>query len=164
MNSLSINNVWHLYEDSARTIWVGTIGGGVNRFYPEVGIFKRYQADPNLPNTLIDNTVWDIREDEAGRMWFATNNGVDRFQLDSERFIHYGYNERNPDDPESLSSPIVYVVYIDRSGQFWIGTDGGGVDTFSNSNNSFLDIFNLLENNSSIIFTTEGFPISFSFQ
>ncbi len=55
-------------------------------------------------------------------MWICTDNGLNRFDRESEKIIHY---KHNPDNPGSLASNQVECIYQDRSGILWVGTEGG---------------------------------------
>ena len=46
--SLSHNWIWSLYEDRAGTLWVGTYGGGINRFDAATEGFTRYSLANDL--------------------------------------------------------------------------------------------------------------------
>ncbi len=122
-HSLSHNAVTSLYEDTSEHLWVGTWGGGLNRFVRDTERFTHYQYDPNDPQSLSDNMIPSIHEDRMGELWIGTwNGGLNRFDRNTEQFLRYQYA---PDDPQSLSDNRVTEIYEDRSGVLWIGTDGG---------------------------------------
>ena len=79
-NSLSYDHIWSLHlasRDSGKTIWIGTAGGGLNRFDPATETFTHYTEKDGLPN----NVVYAILEDRAGNLWMSTNKGLSRFTL-----------------------------------------------------------------------------------
>ncbi|HSL89740.1 MAG TPA: two-component regulator propeller domain-containing protein, partial [Ignavibacteriaceae bacterium] len=45
-NSISDNRVYKIFKDSKADLWVGTFGGGLNKFDPSSGIFKSYRYNP----------------------------------------------------------------------------------------------------------------------
>ncbi|MGB3612069.1 MAG: two-component regulator propeller domain-containing protein, partial [Cellvibrio sp.] len=65
-NSLAFNNVLDLHEDREGMIWIGTDGGGLNRFNPVTREFHRYRHDPADPGSISSNTVLAIAEDSRG--------------------------------------------------------------------------------------------------
>ena len=77
--SLGNNIINIIYEDKQGGIWVGTEGGGLNKFLPESKSFIRIDKDDNLPSNLI----YAIEEDNSGRLWFSTNKGL--CQYDPEK-------------------------------------------------------------------------------
>jgi len=86
--SLSYNDVIHIYEDSRNRIWFGTFGGGLN-LYSGNGKFKRYTQLSGLAN----DAVFGILEDRNGYLWLSTENGLSRFDIREEKFE--SYNENN---------------------------------------------------------------------
>ena len=67
-------------------IWIGTEGGGLNRLDPSTGEIKHYLESDGLAN----NVIYGMLEDERGRIWMSTNNGLSRFDPDTETFRNYG--------------------------------------------------------------------------
>jgi ligand-binding sensor domain-containing protein/AraC-like DNA-binding protein len=131
--SLGSNFVMTIYEDHNKNLWIGTIGGGMNLFKPETGSFNRYQYTAGNNSGLSDNNVYTICEDRSGYLWIGTVSGLNRSSLPLSRtqdplsggFIRF----RNvPGNTGSLSHNFVRVIYEDRSGTLWIGTNGGGLD------------------------------------
>ncbi len=56
-------------------MWVGTDGGGLNRFDPKTETFVRFQNNPSDPNSLGNNSVRALFEDPKGRIWAGTFGG-----------------------------------------------------------------------------------------
>jgi PAS domain S-box-containing protein len=77
--SLSHDIVYHVTEDHAGTVWVGT-AAGLNRVElrgdaPLPARFSRVTTDNGLPN----DCVYSVLEDDAHRLWLSTNQGISRF-------------------------------------------------------------------------------------
>ncbi len=98
LNTMSDNRVVALYEDTLNendntVIWIGTVGGGLNKLVitnedanaSEDYIFKRYTEDDGLPN----NVVYGILGDENSNIWLSTNNGLSEFDPETEKFRNY---------------------------------------------------------------------------
>ncbi len=66
-------------------LWVGTDGGGLNRFDLRSGRFTQYGAMQGLTNPV----VYGILPDEQGMLWMSTNEGLFRFNPRSEHFRQY---------------------------------------------------------------------------
>jgi signal transduction histidine kinase/streptogramin lyase len=78
------------------------------------------------PNSLGGDSVLAIEEGQDGSLWLGTRgSGLDRFELETERFVHYQYD---PDEPFSLGHDGVWDLYTDPSGSLWIATLGGGLN------------------------------------
>jgi signal transduction histidine kinase/ligand-binding sensor domain-containing protein len=105
-------------------MWFGT-NDGLNRY--EGYDFVTYHADPDGDRGLSHDTVTSLLEDKSGRLWIGTGGGLDRFDLETGRFSHYGHDEENP---HSLIVDEVLVVYQDSAYRLWVGTSGG-LDLFN---------------------------------
>ncbi len=118
--SLSSNNVRALCLDRTGTLWAGTYGGGLNELVsssdPEIASlqFRRYGNAHGL-----NEFIWIVYEDSKGLIWVGTNNGLSRLHPETGAFIHFRHD---PDDPASLSHPIVRCIYQDLEGRIWVGT------------------------------------------
>ena len=88
-NSLSSNEVLSLCQTRDGALWIGTYGGGLNRFDWERGLFTCYLERHGLAN----NTVYGIIEDAAGHLWLSTNNGLSEFDPQAERFRTYNVRD-----------------------------------------------------------------------
>jgi signal transduction histidine kinase/ligand-binding sensor domain-containing protein len=84
-NSLNNNNVIALHFDTRGILWIGTFGGGLNRFDPRTETFKNYTTENGLPN----NVIFSILEDEENNLWLSTDNGLSRFNVAQETFENF---------------------------------------------------------------------------
>jgi ligand-binding sensor domain-containing protein/two-component sensor histidine kinase len=126
-DSLSDNFVTALQEGPDGELWIGTWAGGVNRYDPATGRFRRYQHRADDASTLSDNRVRALLVDRDGALWAGTANGLNRLDRRSGRFTRFLHR---PDDDASLGSDIVRALHQDRAGRLWIGTEGGGLDRY----------------------------------
>jgi GAF domain-containing protein/ligand-binding sensor domain-containing protein len=144
-HSLSNNVVWFVYEDQKGTLWVGTAYGlnrldGASSADPDEVHFTRYLNDPDDAQSLSDNDVGSVLEDRDGVLWFGTHSGLnrlgaeDRSDPDAVQFTHY---QHDPNDPQSLSHNIVFVIHEDRASTLWVGTWGGGLNRFDRASGTF---------------------------
>lgn len=85
--SLSDDNVWAIYEDSAGTLWVGT-QAGLNKLDRQKQTFTHYWAADGLPNNTIIGIIEEINP-ANGALWFSTNHGLSRFDPATETFRNY---------------------------------------------------------------------------
>ena len=69
-------------------------------------------------------------------MWIGTDGGgLNHFDPSSGHFEHY-FNV--PDNPGSLGSNSVQIVYTDRSDTLWVGTGGAGLNQFDEATSQFV--------------------------
>jgi ligand-binding sensor domain-containing protein len=129
---LSFSNIKVIYEDHAGTIWIGTWGGGINRYNRNNDSFDYYFTS----NGLTDAHVWSICEDHEGILWIGTNDGLNRFDKINNAFSSY---KRENTDSTSLSDNHVSCIFEDKNLNLWIGTLGGGINLFDRSSNAFVN-------------------------
>ena len=138
--SLSNNIVRLVFEDRNNNFWIGTHGGGLNKFDKKTGKFISYQHDDNNPNSISHNELRAIYQDKAGVIWIGTNGGglnKLEFREGSKTSLKFITFRNIPNDPKSLSNDFVRVIYEDSKGNFWIGTQGGGLNKFDRDKNVF---------------------------
>ncbi len=112
-----------IHQDAEGVLWVGTYGGGLDRFDPELEGFIHYRHDPDNATSLSEDRVRIIYEDRTGNFWVGTyEGGLNRFDRETGAFEHFRHD---PDDPGSLSDNRVRWILQDRDGVLWVGTDGG---------------------------------------
>lgn len=101
-------------------IWVGTFGGGLNRFNPEAGTFKYFEKRAGDMSSLSHNEVWTILP-QGNRLWVGTSQGLNLFHTDLETFQRF----YKGDEPGMLSDDYVMSMAIDEMEYLWLGTRGG---------------------------------------
>ena len=92
INSLSNNDIKSIHPDPdepERILWLGTAGGGLNRFDIEREDFRYFTIEDGLPN----NVVYGILADENGYLWLSTNKGLSRFDRATETFKNYDISD-----------------------------------------------------------------------
>jgi len=122
INTLSDNNILSLFVDSKGILWIGTAGGGLNRFDSNENKMVRYKVGIQDEKGSSDVTVRGITQDKYGFIWFSTANGLNR--LDQKT----GYISKYLHDPENINSPSgndLRPIYCDRKNNIWAGTDDG---------------------------------------
>jgi ligand-binding sensor domain-containing protein/signal transduction histidine kinase/CheY-like chemotaxis protein len=75
--------IYSICQDDFGFLWIGTFGGGVDRFD------GRDFINFNMNNGLNDNVVNCILKDEDGNLWFGTDNGLSKYLYREQTFLHY---------------------------------------------------------------------------
>lgn len=70
--NISHDAVTTVFEDTKGDIWIGTEGGGANRFNRRTNEFEYYSKSNGFPS----NVVHCILEDRRGYLWFSTSKGL----------------------------------------------------------------------------------------
>jgi PAS domain S-box-containing protein len=137
VNTLSSDIVYSMAETNdggEKILWIGTEGGGLNKFNRRNDQFTHYLFDPKNPNSINDNNVRSLLVDRSGCVWLGTTSGLCRYDRLKEKLTRYTFNAN---DPHSLSNNVIFSIYEDRAGVLWIGTYGGGLNRFNRTNNNF---------------------------
>src|SRR5690349_7256313 len=100
LNSLGNNSLESLAIDSTGILWIGSFGGGLDRFDPVAERFTHFRHDSANKASLSNDTVSAILCDSKGTLWVGTSGGLDRFDPPTNKFIHH---EHLANDPGSLS-------------------------------------------------------------
>lgn len=87
-SGLTTDDILSILEDGSGTLWVGTMGGGLNKLARKTG-GEWECVHYTEKNGLTNNTVYGILEDPAGRLWMSTNRGISRFDPKTETFRNY---------------------------------------------------------------------------
>ncbi|MBI3194566.1 MAG: hypothetical protein HYZ34_08905, partial [Ignavibacteriae bacterium] len=87
--SISSYDVSSIHFDASGVLWVGTIGGGLNRFNSNDETFTHYLEEDGLAN----NVVYGILEDEQNNLWLSTNRGISRFNPATGQFRNYDVDD-----------------------------------------------------------------------
>jgi ligand-binding sensor domain-containing protein/two-component sensor histidine kinase len=128
-NNLSDHRITTLLADSlagAPVIWVGTVGGGLNRFEIQTERFTVFRHDPRHPSGLSEDFILTILKNDPDFLWIGTpNRGLNRLQISRREFTHFQYD---PANPAGLGSNTILSLCQDHTGIIWIGTDlGNGI-------------------------------------
>ena len=150
-NSLSPGRVKAIYRDSDGVVWVGLFPRALDRLERKTGQIIHYVPDRGHENALGRGTnVNSIYRDAAGYLWVGGGgSGLVRFDERTGRFKRYRHD---PGDPRSLISNNVYTIYGDRSGQMWVGLEGG-ITRFDPATDGFVNYRPLPQDPGSLVNT-----------
>ncbi|MEQ9187481.1 MAG: two-component regulator propeller domain-containing protein, partial [Cryomorphaceae bacterium] len=110
---LSNSNVTCLLQDKRGYLWVGTLGGGVNRF--DGTVFTTLTKKDGL----VGNEVRAMLEADDGRIWLGTNEGIS---------VYDGIRFKTIDAKLGLRGTNILCLFEDEKGRIWAGTDDAGVN------------------------------------
>ncbi len=132
-HSLSDDNVRAILEEpgsSGNIIWIGTEGGGLDRWDRKADRFTHYQNEPNNPGSISDNYVYCLHIDGSGTLWVGTAKNLHKMGKDGQ-FYPCPLDALNPPYfRRLLIGQSIRCIYEDRKGILWIGTIGGGLTKF----------------------------------
>jgi signal transduction histidine kinase/ligand-binding sensor domain-containing protein len=117
---LSNGDVRAIVQDRQGFMWFGTWLGGLNRY--DGYTLKVYNHDDQEDRSLGCDSIWGLYVDRAGVLWIGTNEGIDRYDRDTDSFVHYRHRV---DDATSLPGYQGRFFYEDQSGTLWVASSGG---------------------------------------
>ncbi len=123
-SSLTNNYIYTLYKDSEGNLWIGTWGGGLDRYDAKYDKFLHYEA-ANASASPSLNKVTGILEDSRKVLWITTWGGglcrVDRSARRIEQVsLHFVLHQ-----PARLDT--LHGIAEDSGGKIWIGGFRTGV-------------------------------------
>jgi len=113
------NEIMTILQDKEGKLWFGTAGRGVTS-YDGVN-FATFPRESMMPGLILA-----ISQDREGNLWFGSTRGLNRY--DGSTFTFFTSSDGLPatfisDDGVPQSS--VYAIAQDKSGNLWLGIDGG---------------------------------------
>tara|TARA_R110002153_G_scaffold19073_1_gene65870 strand:+ start:22562 stop:27091 length:4530 start_codon:yes stop_codon:yes gene_type:complete len=89
-DSLSASMAWAFYQDPKAQLWVGTQGGGLNKWTPQDfsalnNKFTHYDSFSGLPSSHI----YAILDDDQGHLWLSSTAGLTRLDPDTGKVRHF---------------------------------------------------------------------------
>ena len=132
-NNLNSNCVFQIYSNNAGQLFVGNYSTGAYTFDQKTETFTPVQ----LPlGTTSYCTIRDVFCDSRKDTWFATEyNGLIRMSHETGTFEKFVHDDK---DTNSLSNNSVNVIFEDRKGRLWVGTDEGGLNLFTRETKSYM--------------------------
>lgn len=157
--SLSNNLISNIKEDYLGNIWVATFGGGINKFNNANQTFEHFRC-VNQATGEENKDIWQIIEGRDKTLWATTftkgrlyylnrqqnrfdvfdqNLATDLIAIREDRYqTLWGGNAHALVKIDKQHKKHIYyeigkpvrVIYEDKRGNFWIGSEGGGLILF----------------------------------
>src|SRR5262249_580027 len=120
-NSLSSNKVTSIIEDTEGIVWIGTDGGGLNRWDRITNRFTSFKADSSDPTALKSNSVGAVLDDSHEQLWVSNGNVLSQLNRKTGKFTHYSryYESLNRIGPFQI-----FAIAEDKQGLLWFNADG----------------------------------------
>ncbi len=133
-------SVYSMANDKAGFLWLGTPSGLVRFDGYE---FETYSdtiqnpvslTPPDKMHAQISLKTPDASNmfvDSKNRIWIGSwGQGLLVYENDLTLIDHFVHN---PDDPNSLGSDLIQMIFEDSDGDIWIGTNGGGLSMLNSA-------------------------------
>ena len=96
--------------------------------------FEYNFPDAKDSSALPPVTAFVVAEDADGNIWAGTENGLCRYNEQTKKWKRY-YNI--PGNQSSLHNSNVRSLCVDKKGNLWIGTNGGGLNRYNKEQDNF---------------------------
>ncbi|MDO1448920.1 two-component regulator propeller domain-containing protein [Rhodocytophaga aerolata] len=124
--------------DQQDRLWIGTWGNGVYVYDIRKDTIFHLLHNEDDNNSLSNDRIKHIFVDSRQNIWISTSEGgLDKITLDAKQkphFLHYRYDVSKT---HGIGSDSPWIVYEDRKGKIWVGTEGGGLSYMEPSGNTF---------------------------
>jgi len=133
-DGLSADIVWSICEDRDGNMWIGTEDMGLNRLDPRDGKITTYTVKDGLSN----NSISAIYEDKKRNLWIGTFGGGLNLLKWPDPGLKGSASGKTPtfNKVKGFSNEYIQIIFEDRAGSLWIGTDGGGLIRFDQPGSS----------------------------
>ncbi|MCE7043225.1 hybrid sensor histidine kinase/response regulator transcription factor [Dyadobacter sp. CY312] len=131
-NYISIESI---VADKSERVWVGS-NEGLMLFDKNGGYIKTYQiANSDLPSNQITFLLYDKTKDV---IWASTvDKGVVQLQEKDGRIVVLNHFKHEPGNSNSLKVNYAWPLLLDKKGDIWIGTIGGGLHRLVYANGKY---------------------------
>jgi ligand-binding sensor domain-containing protein/two-component sensor histidine kinase len=135
-NSLSNNIVTSIIQNTDRSLWLGSFGGGLNHFDLNNKKFTVYRNNPKIPSSLQKNDILSLLIDKSGTLWIGTHLGKGLSRLERST-IKFGQINKDVNGANGLNDDVVWAISEDQNSVLWIGTYKGGLNKYDRKNGKF---------------------------
>ncbi|MBK5722143.1 response regulator [Dysgonomonas sp. Marseille-P4677] len=121
-NPISLNNniIYSLIPDpDSDYLWVGTRGGGVNRFNIQTKIFERIE-EISKDIVVSNNDILSLLIDQKKSLWIGTSYGLNKISLANRLSNVLEYT-----DNEGIANNTIHGILEGNGNSIWISTNGG---------------------------------------
>lgn len=136
---LNDNIVFALAEMPNGNIWIGGKDvGGINILNKKTKTFKYLKHDSHNPYSLGLNKVNCFYRSPSNIMWVGLNNEINKYVIGKHKFKRFYANPKNDKHP-SFNNTLCFKE--SKTGEIWIGTDGGGLNKYNPKTGKFTYFF-----------------------
>ena len=124
--TISNDVITDMVIDSDGFLWIGTFGGGLNKFDPYNTVSHRIGIDK-----LSSDRIQSLFIDSRNRIWVGTfEHGLDVIETGQDEY-QYGNFQLHQD---AITHPSITAFTEDFQGKIWVGSDGGGISIYDPDN------------------------------
>ena len=119
--SLSNNIVYSIIRDDATHLWIGTRGGGLNRFNCLTEKFQSYRYSSEGTDYISSDDILCLYKDSRGTLWAGTSMGLNKLlRFEKGRPVFARFTEK-----EGISNNTIHGILEDKEHNLWLSTNKG---------------------------------------
>jgi signal transduction histidine kinase/ligand-binding sensor domain-containing protein len=134
-DSLAHDFVQYVTRTRDGSLWVATMGGGLDRLKDDGSGFEHLRHDADDPASLASDRILFVNDDSAGTLWVGTfDAGLDERCAGCSGFRHHRHD---PAEPKSAAGDAVNSMLELRNGEFWVSYRTEGLDRLDRGSGRF---------------------------
>ena len=123
--SISNSNIYALYTDENNNIWIGTGGGGINKFDQQSETFTRFTSRGK--NAIAGEHILAIHGDK-NYIWAGTGSGLSRIDKKTHEVKNY---LNDADSSVTNYEYVINCIFENDPNYLWLGTHFAGLIRFN---------------------------------
>jgi len=116
--SIPDGGIRELFTDSKNRTWLASLGGGLAYMHDNDMRFKTFRHQSENTTSISSNIVYCIFETNSGEIYIGTENGMNRFDEQTNSFENFNTSD-------GLANDVVYRIESDELGRLWLSTNQG---------------------------------------
>ena len=121
-NTIANNLIWSFCEIEPDVFWIAT-DNGITIFDRLKNSFSYFNPEPSNPDGLSSNRIRPVIKDIYGNIWIGTRDaGLNKLDPETGKSIHFVPSIQ---DQHTLADKFVNIIYNDKNGKIWVGTQNG---------------------------------------
>ena len=133
-NSGLNNDIIFDFLEKDNQLWIATDGGGINILDFQTMKFSYLKHISDDEQSLPNNSIYRLYKDQMDNIWIGSIHGG-LFAI--KKVFIKTYKDVPLNNPNGVSERIVVSIFEDKDTLLWIGTDGGGINSFDQKTNTF---------------------------
>jgi signal transduction histidine kinase/ligand-binding sensor domain-containing protein len=133
-NSVSDNTVMAITQDSEGYLWIGTFGGGIDRFDINTETFINFSKISAQQSSFTDVEILSLFVDRSGILWAGSHLGEGATKIQKYYSKFESINSRSSGRLK-LNDDVVWSLFKDSKANLWVGTYRGGVNVLNFATN-----------------------------
>lgn len=133
-NSGLNNDIIFDFLEKDNQLWIATDGGGINILDFQTMKFSYLKHISDDEQSLPNNSIYRLYKDQMDNIWIGSIHGG-LFAI--KKVFIKTYKDVPLNNPNGISERTVVSIFEDKDTLLWIGTDGGGINSFDQKTNTF---------------------------